>query len=427
MFPIRDREGHVVGFGARAFGDEMPKYLNSPQTAIFDKSHLLYGLDRARDEIRRLDQVVIVEGYMDVLAAHQFGYANVVASMGTAVTESQLGLVKRLTRNVVLALDADSAGQNAMVRALEALPSTETEDTPVLGAGKLVQFERRLSVNIKVLAVPDGKDPDEYIRANAEHWPETVNSATPFLQFYIERISADIDLKDPRAKDVAVQRAAQLLSLLPDGVEMRHYVDILASRLRIADRDPILDAIRTARRSRSNTAGPVSPVKRNQPRVGTEDYLIGLVLTYPDILRETAVSIDPDEILDSTNREVLFERIVEGVSSSDLGVVLADRETSLRSLVDDRVPMSRIDVQNEAARAIEKMRRERVSQLMDDLRLNIADAEREGDRESLRLWLDAMNDLTTQQRQMYPRKSSVFRDSRDKRNASGGVRSVPER
>ncbi len=94
IFPIRDREGSVVGFGARAFGDEQPKYLNSPQTSVFDKSHLLYGLDRGRDEIRRMDQVVIVEGYMDVLAAHQFGYRNVVASMGTAVTESQLGLVK---------------------------------------------------------------------------------------------------------------------------------------------------------------------------------------------------------------------------------------------------------------------------------------------------------------------------------------------
>ena len=131
MFPIRDRDANVVGFGGRAFGDEQPKYLNTPQTELFDKSHLLYGLDRARDEIRRVDKAVVVEGYMDVIAAHQFGYRNVVASMGTAITESQLALLKRYSKNVVLALDADAAGQAAMTRALEALPDGETDALPV--------------------------------------------------------------------------------------------------------------------------------------------------------------------------------------------------------------------------------------------------------------------------------------------------------
>ncbi|MER3486321.1 MAG: hypothetical protein C4345_10450 [Chloroflexota bacterium] len=106
MFPIRNRDGRVVGFGGRVLGDAQPKYLNSPQTPVFDKSTLLYALDLAQDEIRKRDQVVIVEGYMDAIAAHQYGHANVVAAMGTALTEAQIDQIKRLTKRIVLALDA---------------------------------------------------------------------------------------------------------------------------------------------------------------------------------------------------------------------------------------------------------------------------------------------------------------------------------
>ena len=109
----------------------MPKYLNSPQSVIFDKSALLFGLDLAQESIRREDQVVIVEGYMDAIAAHQFGYPNVIAAMGTAVTEQQIGLVKRLSRNIVLALDADAAGQGATVRSLEMPGALDQELTPI--------------------------------------------------------------------------------------------------------------------------------------------------------------------------------------------------------------------------------------------------------------------------------------------------------
>ena len=133
LFPIRTREGRVVGFGGRALGDAMPKYLNSPQSVIFDKSALLFGLDLAQEAIRREDQVVIVEGYMDAIAAHQFGYPNVIAAMGTAVTEQQIGLVKRLSRNIVLALDADAAGQGATVRSLEMLPGTLDHELASVG------------------------------------------------------------------------------------------------------------------------------------------------------------------------------------------------------------------------------------------------------------------------------------------------------
>ena len=186
LFPIRTREARTVGFGGRALGDAIPKYLNSAQSAIFDKSSLLYGLDLAQEAIRKADQVVIVEGYMDAIAAHQFGYANVVAAMGTAVTEQQIGLVKRLSRNIVLALDADAAGQGATIRSLEMLPGALDQDLTPVGAERdpnrpraeaMIVWQRRFKTQISIVRLPQGKDPDELIRRDAESWPAVVASA----------------------------------------------------------------------------------------------------------------------------------------------------------------------------------------------------------------------------------------------------------
>src|SRR5215213_3570000 len=212
MFPIRDRDGRVVGFGGRALGDGMPKYLNSPQSPVFDKSGLLYALDLARDEIRKRDEVVIVEGYMDVIAAHQFGHANVVAAMGTALTDAQVDQVKRASKRIVLALDADAAGQMATLRSLESMPNAlDHVESPVPDAAGIVRFERKLDAQISILQLPVGKDPDELLRRSPEQWDSLVESAIPFLDFVIDVIARDVDLNDPRSKSAAFQRIAPLL------------------------------------------------------------------------------------------------------------------------------------------------------------------------------------------------------------------------
>ncbi|RME42155.1 MAG: DNA primase, partial [Chloroflexi bacterium] len=172
MFPIRDVAGDVIGFGARALTpDDMPKYLNSPQTPLFDKSHVLYGIDRARQAIRQEQQAVIVEGYTDVISAHIHGFENVVASLGTALTEAQLRLLKRYTRRFILALDADTAGSQATLRGLEvAKEALDTEAVPVPTARGYIRYENRLDAEIRVLVLPAGMDPDELIRQDADAW-----------------------------------------------------------------------------------------------------------------------------------------------------------------------------------------------------------------------------------------------------------------
>ncbi len=186
VFPIRDERGRVAGFGSRslvvathgppegsvqvASSEDSPKYVNTPQTPIFDKGNILYGLDRAKEHIRRSDLAVVVEGYMDVIAAHQHENGNVVASMGTALTERQVNLLRQLTDNLVLAFDPDEAGRTASER------------------GTRVAYE--LGANIRVLHLPGGQDPDQIIRSSPQEWRSLVTEAKPLRM--IERTTETI-------------------------------------------------------------------------------------------------------------------------------------------------------------------------------------------------------------------------------------------
>src|SRR5215211_9025490 len=305
MFPIRNRDGHVVGFGGRALGDAQPKYLNSPQSPIFDKSGLLYALDLARDEIRKRDQVVIVEGYMDAVAAHQFGHGNVVAAMGTALTDAQVDQVKRASKRIVLALDADAAGQLATLRSLESMQSAlDHEEVPVTDALGIVRFERKLNADIAIVQLPEGKDPDELIRKSPESWPEVVATARPFLDFYIDTVTANISAGDGRGKSEAVSRVAPVLRQIADRIVQSHYIGLLARRLDLDER-VVTSEIRRASLQR----GPVAPtvVSRAPKPAGPshEDHLLALVLRHRSLCRDILPLIPDDDLMDSRNRALL--------------------------------------------------------------------------------------------------------------------------
>ena len=180
MIPIRDPQG-VWSASARTLDpDGVPKYLNSPQTELFDKSRLLFGLDMARRHIQNARQAIIVEGYMDVMMGWQTGFRNIVAQMGTALTEQQLNVLKRYTRRFVIALDSDAAGMQATMRSLEV--ARETLDREVesrFDARGLVRHEGRLKADIRVLTLPEGTDPDLLLRREPTLWPQLVEKARP--------------------------------------------------------------------------------------------------------------------------------------------------------------------------------------------------------------------------------------------------------
>ena len=304
IFPIRNIQGNVLGFGGRALDDSLPKYLNSPQTPVFDKSSSLYGIDRAKTAIRQKDQSVIVEGYMDVLAAHQHGYSNVIASMGTAMTDKQLAILKGLTRNLILALDADTAGEEAISRSGEMVDKMIPVPPSFYG---WVKYEDAHNAEVKILILPQGKDPDEVIMEDASQWQKLIMDAKPMVDFIFESLVAKVDLASARDKSAAVDRLLPLLFEMKDPLRQAHYLERLARLLKI-DEHVLSDALRKfkAIRKRRATAG----VKSFKPVAATiisssplEQYCLALLLQYPE-LKSESVELSPDHFENTENLEL---------------------------------------------------------------------------------------------------------------------------
>ena len=238
LFPIREMNGKMAGFGARRLNPEdEPKFLNSPQTELFDKGRLLYGLDAARKAIRAKDQAIIVEGYMDVVVPHQEGFTNLVSPMGTALTEAQLHLLKRFSKRIILALDADAAGEKATLRGLEVARQTldRTEEISFDPRG-LLRHEARLQADLRVTTLPPGMDPDEVVLRDPQEWQQLVDTAKPIVVHVMETLAAAHDLDDPKAKAEVAEQVLPLIEDVANPVERDAYRQRLARLLRVDER-----------------------------------------------------------------------------------------------------------------------------------------------------------------------------------------------
>lgn len=292
MFPIRDGGGRMAGFGARALRDaDQPKYLNSPQNALFDKSSLLYGMDRARKAIRSEDQAVIVEGYMDVIGLHQAGFANAVSPMGTALNEQHIRQLKRLAKGIVLALDADAAGNQATLRGLQvARQNLDREADPVFDARGLLRHEGRLQADIRVSAMPDGLDPDELVQRDPQAWPKLLRSALPIVEHVMHTLAAGRDLEDPKTKRELAQQVLPLIADLPSAIERDSYTQKLARLLQVDERSLLNErpARRRVQARRRNTAPPdkattITPITENST-FKLEAHCLSIIIRTPDLL-----------------------------------------------------------------------------------------------------------------------------------------------
>jgi DNA primase len=289
VFPIRDMKGRTIGFGARALSDQdNPKYLNSPQTALFYKSTILYAIDMAKDAIRAQGAAVIVEGYVDALMAHQVGYKNVVASMGTALTETQLKTLQRLSKKFILALDADAAGLEAMRRGLSvAQDALDKESVPTPLGPNLIAFEDRLQAEIRVAVLPAGHDPDDLLREDPSAWQSMLDGALPVVDYLIQNVTSQLDLTSARGKSEAKNTLMPLIWKMSDGVARTHYVQELSRRLRMDERE-LLETGRPAKAT-SELQSQRQPKQREvgapQPAqlvFGPEEYCLAMLLRHPE-------------------------------------------------------------------------------------------------------------------------------------------------
>lgn len=266
MIPIRDRQGRVIGFGGRVLGDGQPKYLNTAETPLFQKSHVIFGLDLAKESIRKANQVVIVEGYMDVIAAHQYGFTNVVACMGTSLTSDQLQQLHRFTNNFILALDADAAGQQATVRGLnQARQSLLRVQKPTVTASGQVRLTERLSANLAIVSMPEGQDPDDVVRKTPDLWRQLVEKAQPLVDFYLRFVAQQYDLQSAQGKGLAVAEVAPLIAELDDEIERQHYIQQLSRQVQI-DELTILSRVQAA--AKTSTLPLDQQRKRSVSRFG---------------------------------------------------------------------------------------------------------------------------------------------------------------
>ena len=403
MIPIRDEQGRMAGFGARIVDpDDIPKFLNSPETPIFSKGRLLYGLDRARKAIRSADQAVIVEGYLDVIALHQAGYENVISPMGTALTEDQLRLLKRYSRRIVLALDPDAAGQKAVLRGLEAARSAMDREAELgFDARALLGSEARLQADLRVAAMPDGLDPDEVVKRDPEEWKRLIAAAKPVVEHVLDMLLAEKDVNDLKVKNQVAQQMLPLIADLPNAVERDSYRQMLARRLRVDERTfsnaaPARPSLR--RRSRPSQSG-TAPEERSQlvgrPGQRIEKQVLGVLFRRPELcyqldrrLQQAALAALAPEDFEYTDHQLFFRLIYQSLEQVEVDQHAYTAEhmpEALQALASELLAQTeKLDplqerVLEELFRSVVKMRQLAVEQNINQLRFIMEEAQQEGD------------------------------------------------
>jgi DNA primase len=403
MIPIRDEQGRMAGFGARIVDPtDIPKFLNSPETPIFTKGHLLYGLDRARKPIRAADQAVIVEGYLDVIALHQAGYENVVSPMGTALTEDQIRLLKKFTRRIVLALDPDTAGQKAVLRGLDAARAAmDKEGEWGFDARGLLRNEARLQADLRVASMPDDLDPDEIVARDKDEWKRLIEKAKPIVEHVLDALLADRDINDPKVKNQVAQQVLPLIADLPNAIERDTYRQMLARRLRVDERalageQAQAPVLRRKPRSTESKAGAAAPVVAAiRPGQKIESQALGVLFRKPELcyrldrlLEEAGLAALAPEDFEYTDHQLFFRVIrqsLEQVEADHHAFVTARIPEDLLGLAKDLLVLTeKLDpvddrLLEELFRNVVKMRRLVVEENFNQLRFIMEDAQQEGD------------------------------------------------
>lgn len=281
MFPLNDVTGNPVGFSGRlnphSTDQKTGKYINSPQSGIYDKSRLLFGLDKAKQAIKTEDLAIVVEGQMDVLTCHQFGFKNVVASSGTALTTAQVTLLKRYSKNIALCFDADAAGQLAADR----------------GIGEALAQE----MNVRVIIVPNGKDPDESLRADKEAFAAAVKNAPPMMDYYFQQLSQGLDLNDVKQRGEVINKIMPLLALMTNKIEASYWLRRFADRLGVAETElreslskimnkkaPNLQTAKTEK-----TRALILPSREEQ----LSERLLAIIVKFPELLDYSTAKLNP--------------------------------------------------------------------------------------------------------------------------------------
>ena len=389
MFPIADANGHVVGFGGRIYDDAQKnnnpenkeetapaKYINTPQTPLYDKSAVLYAFDKAKMAIRKENNCVVVEGYMDAIMAHQAGTAHAVAVSGTALTNHQLTLLRRLCDNISMSFDMDMAGELATRRSID--------------------LALEMGFDVRALSLPSGKDPADLIAKDVAMWRSTVEGAVDIISYFLAKATGRYDIHTLEGKRGIMASVLPLVARLPREVDKAHWVGRIASHISVREDAVWQDLGKESAGSnqtvvkRSNMAR--SPRERTRTQT-LEERMLGLLLTY-GFARFPIVS---EKLFLSEEVKTLFFALKE---SKNVRVTLANLpEDQLRAFANQLIFETEMLVRQEAAEAeyascALELQKERVKEKLEQITRDIRRAEEAGNAQQVSLLADEFSSLS---------------------------------
>lgn len=389
MFPIRDVHGTVCGFTGRVLVETEKsggKYVNSPQTIVYDKSRIIFGLDFAKKSIREKDFIVLVEGQTDVISSHQAGVTNVVATSGTALTEEQIKLIKRYTQNVRMAFDGDSAGVKAAKRGIDL----------ALAAG----------LSVKVISIPEGKDPDECIKTDPQLWLDAIDNAEDVMSWYFSRVLEGKDISDPRTKQSVADALLLEIDRIPFAVEKDHWLQQLGGRIGV-DIAVLREDIKRIHNSKKPNfhkveEAPVVEKKQKTRLDGLAERYFALLFTFPKLISAEIKTPALMHTFGSTMHKALYEQIKTLYTNSGSFDVDALRQIGgdestinmLTMLADaEFLGIDENTAKKEAQGLLENMTVTFVKERSKQIESAIIKAEQEGDKEKLTMLLEEFQAL----------------------------------
>lgn len=381
LVALADRQGRVVGFTGRKLRDEQngPKYINTPQTPLYDKSNHVFGLHLAKQAIREEDLAIVVEGNLDVVSAHQFGSKNVVATAGTALTALQLRQLKHLSSNVAFAFDSDRAGLQATLRAI---PIAQKED-----------------MRLSIMALPEGSDPDDLIKDDPKRWQQVIEDRMYAIDWVIEYYAKQFDLNSAEGKSRFSKAILDVLKTVTDPVEQDHYLQVIAERTHVEAEAVrrLFTRIRGKEKPRAKRAIKASVVEQLPHMEIVEDTLLALCLKFPQS-RYALEQIDPDDFDGDQRTRIAHILCSTRQSADDLMESELKKEENFVKILQLKAEeqfgaWTESDVNVEADRLALRLMKLKTEQNQQQLSRAIREAEARGDHETAKQLLEQWQEL----------------------------------
>lgn len=388
IFPIQDISGRVVGFSARVApgGDEKSaKYVNTPQTVLYDKGKILYGLNFSKIEIKKRNEAVLVEGNTDVIAAHQAGFENTIAVSGTALTDEQVKILKRYAENIKMGFDMDAAGQTAARRSIKTCLEND--------------------LNVKIITLSSGKDAAESLRENREIWKKAVESAEGVIEYYFREAFTRYDPKKPTDKKKIAQELLNVIKDISNPVEQAHWIKKLGARIR-TDEKILLEVLRKAMSKEKSSPQTAVHNAMDSREKSLEEKILGILLAYPRDCRRELAKINLEDFQKEEVRAIIeaIKHDEENFSLKSIKALFSDYETDKFlseavfeaevkfgvGLGDDQ---QQLDPISELSGYIRRLKEKKLKEKISRVAFDIKAAEESGDKEGAKLLMGEFQKL----------------------------------